>query len=142
MSTNHVQFERRAGQRFDFHLPVTVQISGREGTGSGFTQNLSSKGALFQTSFPVEDNDTVELTVVMPSEITLGESMPVRCRGSVLRVTHTGTGSLVAVHFAGYDFLPQQDDPPARRSFTAPPDHDPESEAGLTSHTFSMRSLI
>ncbi len=140
MSTDHVQLERRSGQRFDFHLPITVQAGGRDGEGLGFTQNLSSRGALFQTSFALSEHESVELTVVMPSEITLGENMRVRCRGRVLRVIPGGAGSVIAVHFAGYEFLPEENSL-ARPSFTTPPDPDSESDAGLSAHTFSIRPL-
>ena len=112
MSSDHTQFERRAGQRFEYHLPIAVRVPGREGEGVGFTQNLSSKGALFQTDFALHEAEAVEFTVVMPSEITLGENMRVRCRGHVLRSEQSGSGLTVAVHFAGYEFLPDEENRP------------------------------
>jgi hypothetical protein len=109
MSTEQVQLERRAAQRFEFHLPVSVRLvdSGREGC--GFTQNLSARGALFHTDLPMTEADAMELTLVMPSEITLAEDMRVRCRGKVLRVLSSavGTGAEVAVQLEGYEFLPE-----------------------------------
>jgi len=107
MSTDQVQLERRAAQRFDFHLPVTVRLAGGENEGSGFTQDLCARGALFYTDFALHEGDAVELTLVMPSEITLAESMRVRCRGKVVRVVQPGVGSKcgVAVHLEGYEFL-------------------------------------
>jgi hypothetical protein len=140
MSTDHIQIERRAGQRFEYHLPIAVRVPGREGEGVGFTQNLSSKGALFQTDFSLREAEAVEFTVVMPSEITLGENMRVRCRGRVLRSAQSGSGSTVAVHFAGYEFLPDEESIPAHR--TPIVDAEPfEQQAGLSAHTFSMRPL-
>jgi hypothetical protein len=109
MSTDQVQLERRAAQRFDFHLSVSVRraASGREGC--GFTQNLCARGALFHTDLPLSEADAMEITLVMPSEITLAENMRVRCRGKVLRVVSSGAGnrSVVAVHLEGYEFLPE-----------------------------------
>jgi PilZ domain len=109
MSTDAVQLERRAAQRFDFHLPVAVRLSGSDREGSGFTQDLSARGALLYTDFPLSAGDAVELTLVMPSEITLAENMRVRCRGKVVRVTPADPGSKsgVAVHLEGYEFLPE-----------------------------------
>ena len=50
----------------------------------------------------------IELTLSMPGEITLAETMRVRCRGKVLRVVHPDNGSRigVAAHFEGYEYLP------------------------------------
>ena len=86
MDTDQVHLERRASQRFDFHLPVTVRLAGTDREGCGFTQDLSGRGAFFYTDFQVTEGDEVELTLVMPFEITLSENMRVRCRGKVLRV--------------------------------------------------------
>jgi hypothetical protein len=109
MSIDQVHLERRATQRFDFHLPVSVRLAGSDREGQGFTQDLSARGALFYTDFRLSEGDAVELTLVMPSEITLAENMRVRCRGKVVRVAPPapGTSSGVAVHLEGYEFLPQ-----------------------------------
>jgi len=109
MSTEQVQLEHRGAQRFDFHLPVSVRLAGSEREGCGFTQNLSARGALFHTDLPMAEADAIEITLVMPSEITLAENMRVRCRGRVLRMlsSATGTGSVVAVQLERYEFLPE-----------------------------------
>jgi PilZ domain len=109
MSTDQFQLERRSTQRFDFHLPVSVRLSGTEHEACGSTQNLSARGALFHTDLPLSEADAIELTLVMPAEITLAENMRVRCRGKVLRVLSSavGTRSVVAVHLDGYEFLPE-----------------------------------
>jgi len=133
MSTENVQLERRAAQRFDFHLPVSVRVAGSEREGCGFTQNLSARGALFHTDLPMAEADAIEITLVMPSEITLAENMRVRCRGRVLRLlsSATGTGSVVAVQLEGYEFLPEA----ARKSadfdrISALHEHPHEEEGG------------
>ena len=108
MSTDQVRLERRAAQRFDFHLPVSVRRAGTDIEGHGFTQNLSGRGALFYTEFPLSEGNAVELTLVMPSEITLAENMRLRCRGRVTRVLRPDAGKFgVAVHLEGYEFLPE-----------------------------------
>jgi hypothetical protein len=112
MSTDQVQIERRAAQRFDFHLSVSVRLSSGNRERCGFTQNLCARGALFHTDLPLCEADAIELTLVMPSEITLAENMRVRCRGRVLRVLSSAVGgrSVVAVHLDGYEFLPETAD--------------------------------
>jgi PilZ domain len=119
MTTSSVRVERRAGQRFPYLLPVSLRQpeSGIEGV--GFTQDLSSRGVFFVTDAALTEGAPIELTLKMPSEITLGESMPVRCRGRILRVvrptaglspgsspSQTETKIGVAVRLEGYEYLP------------------------------------
>ena len=105
MSTDQVHVERRASQRFDFQLPVGVRLAGTEREGCGFTQDLSGRGAFFYTDFQVAVGDAVELTFMMPAEITLTENMRVRCRGRVTRVMPAQSKFGVAVHLEGYEYL-------------------------------------
>jgi hypothetical protein len=109
MSTDQSHLERRAAQRFGYHVPVSVRTVSPPGEGHGVIQNLSARGAFFYTDFTLSAGDAVELTLVMPSEITLAENMRVRCRGKVMRVVPplSGTTFEVAVHLQGYEFLPQ-----------------------------------
>jgi len=106
--------ERRVGQRFPYLLPVSIRQALGDAVAAGFTQDLSSRGVFLFTDAPLTEGAEVELTLQMPSEITLGESMRVRCRGHVLRVSKTvaQTGSSaaetkigVAVRFEGYEYL-------------------------------------
>ena len=111
--------ERRCGQRFDLHVPVSLKLAGSQHESSGFTQDLSSRGAFVFTDFPLAQGEVVEITLVMPSEITLGESMRVRCQGTVLRVVQPSVGTMlgVAVHFSHYEYLwpsPRPRPPPTR----------------------------
>src|ERR1700679_2821613 len=86
MTTPHVGVERRAGQRFAFNLPVSLRDVPSSAAGLGFTQDLSSRGAFFFTDMALAEGAEIELTLCMPSQITLGEDMRVRCRGRVLRI--------------------------------------------------------
>ena len=80
--------ERRIGQRFPFNLPVSLRDVSTSTEGLGFTQDVSSRGVFFFTVMPLSEGTDIELTLKMPSEITLGESMRVRCRGRVLRIVN------------------------------------------------------
>lgn len=121
MTTPPVGIERRVGQRFPYLLPLSLRQPGTSVEGVGFTQDLSSRGVFFFTSAPLAEGSEIELTLRMPSEITLGESMPVRCRGRVLRVVQPVSTSVpdcsataqteikigVAVRLEGYEYLPE-----------------------------------
>lgn len=101
------RIERRCGHRFtQFQVPVLLQAADGS-TGTGFTLDLSSRGALLWTDFPMQVGQLVDVSLVMPSEITLGEDMSVRCRTQVLRLEsdHARGKPAVAVKIEHYDFV-------------------------------------
>jgi len=117
MTTSPVRVERRVGQRFPYLLPLSLCQPAGSVEGAGFTQDLSSRGVFFFTDAPLTEGAEIELTLRMPSEITLGESMLVRCRGRILRVVRpssaynftsarTETKIGVAVRLECYEYLP------------------------------------
>lgn len=126
MTTPSVGVERRIGQRFAFNLPVSLRDISTAAEGLGFTQDVSSRGAFLFTDMPLNEGAEIELTLRMPSEITLGENMRVRCRGRVLRVTKAADKNWnaaaeleskaaerkigVAVCLKGYEYLPETED--------------------------------
>ena len=122
MTTLPVRVERRVGQRFPYLLPVSLRQSVNSAEGVGFTQDLSSRGVFFFCDVPLNEGAVIELTLRMPSEITLGESMPVRCTGRVLRVirplAESATAGVspqaetkigVAARLEQYEYLPEHD---------------------------------
>jgi hypothetical protein len=142
MTTPPVGIERRVGQRFPYLLPLSLRQPGTSIEGLGFTQDLSSRGVFFFTSAPLLEGSEIELTLRMPSEITLGESMPVRCRGRILRVIRPAASAApdsslsaaceakigVAVRFEGYEYLPESPEASATfpRVSALHPHHDEE----------------
>ena len=97
MTSSPVRVERRAGQRFPYLLPLSLRQLEGSIEGVGFTQDLSSRGVFFFTNAPLSEGAEIELTLQMPSEITLGESMPVRCRGRALRVVRPATSASTSI---------------------------------------------
>ncbi len=104
------RLERRGAQRFEMNLPLAVHFDGR--TVPGFTQDLTGRGIFFYAETALPEGAVVELTFTMPSEITLGENMPVRCRGRVLRASssqadHSPVGQRngIAVQLNSYEYL-------------------------------------
>ncbi len=90
--------ERRCAQRFEVSLPLAIHFDGR--TVHGFAQDLSGRGIFFYAETALPEGAVVELTFTMPAEITLGESMPVRCRGRVLRAGAAQAGHAQDGHSA------------------------------------------
>lgn len=105
MSTDPVQLERRVGQRFEFNLPISIEFEGR--TFSGFSQNLSTRGVFLYSEAVLPEGAVVQLSFTMPSEITLADSMRVRCRGRVLRSAGatSAQGNGLAVQLDAYQYL-------------------------------------
>jgi len=111
MTSPLVRVERRAGQRFSFALPVSLRCLDSGVESFGFTLDVSSRGLFLSTDGPMLEGAEIELLFSMPSEITLGESMTVRARGRVLRVTDPAKGKIgVAVRLLSYEYLPDAPD--------------------------------
>jgi hypothetical protein len=108
--TDSNRMERRAAQRFELNLPVAVRYEGR--VFPGFTQDLSARGMLFYCEASLPEGALVELTFTLPSQITLGENMPVRCRGRILRSAACGLGQRngFAARLDGHEYLPADQD--------------------------------
>ena len=160
MNPAPVRVERRAGQRFPYLLPVFIRDTASGVEARGFTQDLSSRGVFFFTDATFGEGSEIELTLKMPSEITLGDDMRVRCRGRVLRVTTPANSQAdstqasapladsqtrigVAVRLQGYEYLSDVTDSSALQRVAAlhkhphDPQHDPKEDqpavnAGLT----------
>src|SRR5579863_3179519 len=119
MSSPPVRVERRVGQRFPYLLPLSLRQPATALEGMGFPQDLSSRGVFFFTDAALTEGSEIEITLRMPSEITLGESMPVRCRGRVLRVVPAAISAAscspveakigVAVRLDGYEYLSESE---------------------------------
>ena len=145
MISSPVQVERRVGQRFPYLLPLSLRQLEGAVEGVGFTQDLSSRGAFFFTDAPLSEGAEIELTLQMPSEITLGESMPVRCRGHVLRVMRPATSASsstsirvetkigVAVRLECYEYLSASSSVSSTRVSSVHAPHEEEQPGSPTS---------
>lgn len=100
--------EQRATRRFPLRLPVTVKspVGGVEA--AALTRDVSARGVCFflETSI-VEKGTSIEFTLTLPPEITMTESIRVRCRGKVVRVDSTAFEgrTAVAAQIEKYEFL-------------------------------------
>ncbi len=95
-------------RRFDIRLPALVKL-----TGNGFQellteiQNVSARGVYFYVDRPVNPGSKVEVTLTLPSHITLTEAVRVRFTARILRVEPANGGSRmgVAALIEEYEFL-------------------------------------
>ena len=111
MNTDPNRLERRAAQRFEVHQSSSLAVHFEGRNVPGFIQDLSGRGIFFYAETALPEGAVVELTFTMPSEITLAENMPVRCRGRVLRVSASPAGQRngIAVRLDSYQYLPSDE---------------------------------
>ena len=95
-------------RRFDLRLPALIKLPGE-----GFqqllteTQNVSARGVFFYIDRPVSQGSKVEVTLTLPSHVTLTEAVRVRFTARVIRVESPLPVSRVGVAalIEEYEFL-------------------------------------
>jgi hypothetical protein len=102
------QQDKRSTRRFALRLPVSVNFSSN-GTQeeSAQTRDVSARGICFYLDSAIESGSPIEFTLTLPPEITLTESIRVRCKGKVVRVENGAPDGKVAVAAVidEYEFL-------------------------------------
>jgi len=102
------QAERRRDERFPLHVPVVLRsMQGSVLKESSLTQNVSAGGVFFYAKRKLPLGTPVEFILSLPEEITLAQSIHVRCKGKVVRVIDgvKGGETGVAVIIGQYEFL-------------------------------------
>jgi len=105
-----VQDEKRSTRRFALKLPLSVNYSEEAAAQKAAqTRDVSARGICFYLDSAVEAGAAIEFTLTLPPEITLTESIQVRCKGRVVRVDGSGGDGKVAVAAVidEYEFLAQ-----------------------------------
>ena len=102
--------EKRATRRFALRLPVSVTYA-ENGTQekSAQTRDVSARGICFYLDSAIAAGSGIEFTLTLPPEVTLTESIRVRCKGKVVRVNDAAVDGKVAVAAVidEYEFLPE-----------------------------------
>ena len=101
------QREQRSTRRFSLRLPVTVKFSDASAEKTAHTRDVSARGICFYLDSSVTEGSEIEFTLTLPPEITLTESIRVRCKGRVVRVESGGSNGKLAVAAVidEYEFL-------------------------------------
>ena len=99
--------DKRATRRFALHLPVSVRYGENGQESEAQTRDVSARGVCFYLDSAMQAGSNIDFTLTLPPEITLTESIRVRCKGRVVRV-EGGTASKMAVAAVidEYEFLP------------------------------------
>jgi PilZ domain len=99
--------DKRATRRFALRLPVTVRYSENGDEHAAQTRDVSARGICFFVDSGIQAGSPIDFTLTLPPEITLTESIRVRCKGRVVRVESSGANSKMAVAAVidEYEFL-------------------------------------
>jgi len=99
--------DKRATRRFALRLPVTVRYEQDEQEHAAQTRDVSARGICFFVDSAIQAGSAINFTLTLPPEITLTESIRVRCKGRVVRVEggSPATRMAVAAVIDEYEFL-------------------------------------
>src|SRR6266700_5864696 len=100
--------EKRSTRRFALRLPVSVTYADNGSQEKAAqTRDVSARGICFYVDSAIAAGSAIEFTLVLPPEITLTESIRVRCKGKVVRVDDGGSNAKMAVAAVidEYEFL-------------------------------------
>jgi len=102
------QDNKRATRRFALRLPVSVSYAENgQQEKTAQTRDVSARGICFYVDSAIAAGSSIEFTLTLPPEITLTESIRVRCKGKVVRVDDAATDGRIAVAAVidEYEFL-------------------------------------
>jgi hypothetical protein len=101
------QQELRTAKRFQLKLPVSIHLPEVGWRIETYTQNVSARGMFFLAQPRLAVGSNIEVTLTLPPQITLTESLRVRCRARVVRVEHDSVGRQVgaAALIEQYEFV-------------------------------------
>ena len=101
--------ERRSRRRYPLKLAVSVRPPGVSAAGEILTEcrDVSSQGVYFFLEEPLKSGALVEIMLTLPSEITRGDPVRVRCEARVQRTDDIGKDRVgIAAKIERYRFLP------------------------------------
>jgi hypothetical protein len=99
--------DKRSTRRFALRLPVSVRYGDTEAEQVAQTRDVSARGICFYVDSAIQAGSPIDFTLTLPPEITLTESIRVRCKGRVVRI-EGGTPAAkmaVAAVIDEYEFL-------------------------------------
>jgi hypothetical protein len=105
--------DRRRSERFNFEVPLTVQWTNgsEQRKAHTVTQDVSSGGLYFFLPEAIPDGTAVEVEMTLPTQITLGAPVRVRCQGRIQRcVLKAGESAGMATMIEKYEFLSRSEE--------------------------------
>jgi hypothetical protein len=103
--------DRRAARRYDLSLPVIVRVPVDKNAGSwtGKTRDISNRGVYFTIDNSFRAGAELDLTMILPAEVTGATEVFIRATGKVIRADNrSGNGDRkidVAAAFEVYEIV-------------------------------------
>lgn len=99
------QTDQRTTRRFTLQLPLSVKLD--DGGHDAKTKDVSARGVFFYMDSAPAQGSSIEFTLTLPPEITLTDSIRVKCNGKVVRVDQPQNGGKIGIAAAidQYDFI-------------------------------------
>ena len=83
-----------------------MKFTNGSGEAAAETKDVSARGVFFYLDSEVAEGSPIEFTLTLPPEITLTESIRVRCTGKVVRVDQNANSQVgIAAAIDQYDFV-------------------------------------
>jgi PilZ domain len=98
--------DRRTMRRFAMRLPAAVRVPGIPSEFPTQTENISARGIFFYIDRLMIEGAKLEVTMDFPPQVTMADSLTVRCVARVLRVERQNVDcSGVAAAIEEYEFV-------------------------------------
>jgi hypothetical protein len=98
--------DKRARSRISVNVPATVRTKDMDAETAAVTRDLSMGGVFLYTDRRVTEGSKLEIVLILPAELGLGEKQWACCQASVVRV-EDGDRFGVAARIDRLDMLPE-----------------------------------
>ena len=93
-------------RRFAMQLPVQVKAADGSNEVLAVTKDVSARGVFIYLDSDLAENSAIEFTLTLPPEVTMTQSIKVRCTGTVVRIDRDLPGKIgVAAAIDHYQFM-------------------------------------
>jgi hypothetical protein len=98
---------KRSSRRYTLNLPLVVRWTADDQRmeAPGRTRDLNSRGIYFHIPAKLATQSVIEIVMTLPSEMSPGGPVKVRCHGHVVRIDPEEDGIGVAVAIDRFEFL-------------------------------------
>ena len=100
--------ERRSGRRVATAIPATVKSMQPSQELTAVTRDLNTSGVFLYTDQRIAEGSKLEIVLILPAELGMGEKQWACCQASVVRVEDNGGSTFgVAASIDRLDVLPE-----------------------------------
>ena len=97
----------RRAERIPLEMPLRFRLPEQAVWSEGSAMNISSSGVLFRADQSIKKHTPIQLSYVLPTTVVGNSSLPVHCKGEIVRTETPASPEdgtfLFAVKILGYD---------------------------------------